>query len=59
MAIQLEIRPIAGATLTAQAVSQAVRRVMAIDQVLTAEVEATPGRAGNAGDSIHSTSSWL
>ncbi len=42
LAIQRAIRPIAGATLTAQAVSQAVRRVMAIDQVLTAEVEATP-----------------
>ena len=42
LAIQREIRPIAGATLTARAVSQAVRRVMAIDQVLTAEVETTP-----------------
>ncbi len=42
LAIQRSIRPIAGATLTAQAVNQAVRRVMAIDQVLTAEVEATP-----------------
>jgi Na+-translocating ferredoxin:NAD+ oxidoreductase RnfG subunit len=42
LAIQRSIQPIAGATLTAQAVNQAVRRVMAIDQVLTAEAEATP-----------------
>lgn len=42
LAIQRLIRPIAGATLTAQAVNQAVRRVMAIDQVLTAEAEAIP-----------------
>ena len=42
LAIQRAIRPIAGATLTAYAVSEAVRRVMAIDQVLAAEMEATP-----------------
>jgi Na+-translocating ferredoxin:NAD+ oxidoreductase RnfG subunit len=42
LAIQRAIRPIAGATLTAHAVSEAVRRVMAIDQVLTTAVEATP-----------------
>ena len=42
LAIQRAIRPIAGATLTAQAVSRAIRRVMAIDQVLTTAVEATP-----------------
>ena len=42
LAIQRAIRPIAGAALTAQAVSRAVRRVMAIDQVLTTAVEATP-----------------
>ena len=42
LAIHRAIRPIAGATLTAQAVSRAIRRVMAIDQVLTTAVEATP-----------------
>jgi len=42
LAVQRAIRPIAGATLTAQAVSQAVRRVMAIDQVLAGKVEAGP-----------------
>ena len=42
LAIQRLIQPIAGATLTAHAVNQAVRRVMAIDQVLTADAEATP-----------------
>lgn len=42
LAIQRSIRPIAGATLTAQAVNAAVRRVMALDQVLTTEVEVTP-----------------
>jgi len=42
LAIQRSIRPIAGATLTAHAVNAAVRRVMAIDQVLAAEVERTP-----------------
>jgi Na+-translocating ferredoxin:NAD+ oxidoreductase RnfG subunit len=34
VALQRAIRPIAGATLTAQSVTDAVRRVMAIDQVL-------------------------
>jgi len=42
LAIQRAIRPIAGATLTAHAVNQAVRRVMAMDQVLTAELEGPP-----------------
>ena len=42
LAIQRLIQPIAGATLTAHAVNQAVRRVMAIDQVLTADAETTP-----------------
>ena len=36
MALQRAIRPIAGATLTAQSATQAVRRVMAIDVVLEA-----------------------
>lgn len=35
LALQRAIRPIAGATLTAQAVTRALRRVMAIDQVLS------------------------
>ena len=34
LAIQRAIRPIAGATLTTQAVNAAVRRVLALDQVL-------------------------
>ena len=42
LAIQRSIRPLAGATLTAQAVNAAVRRVMSIDQLLTAELEKTP-----------------
>lgn len=42
LAIQRAIRPIAGATLTAYAVSESVRRVMAMDQVLTADMETTP-----------------
>ncbi len=42
LAIQRSIRPIAGATLTAYAISEAIRRVMAMDQVLTADMEATP-----------------
>ena len=42
LAIQRAIRPIAGATLTAYAISEAIRRVMAMDQVLTADMEATP-----------------
>ena len=40
--IQRSIRPITGATLTALSVNQAVRRVMAIDQVLMAEMEVAP-----------------
>ena len=35
LALQRAIRPIAGATLTAQAVTAALRRVMAIDQVIS------------------------
>ena len=34
VALQRAIRPIAGATLTAQSATEAVRRVMAIDEVL-------------------------
>jgi Na+-translocating ferredoxin:NAD+ oxidoreductase RnfG subunit len=34
VALQRAIRPIAGATLTARSVTDAVRRVMAIDEVL-------------------------
>jgi len=37
LAIHRSIRPIAGATLTTQAVNAAVRRVMALDQVLEQE----------------------
>jgi hypothetical protein len=37
MALQRAIRPIAGATLTAIATNAAVRRVLAIDRVLTAD----------------------
>jgi hypothetical protein len=40
MALQRAIRPIAGATLTAQSATQAVRRVMAIDVVLEARRQA-------------------
>ena len=36
LAIQRAIRPIAGATLTAHAVNEAVRRVLALDRVLGA-----------------------
>ena len=39
LALQRAIRPIAGATLTAQAVTRALRRVMAIDQVLSSTGE--------------------
>jgi electron transport complex protein RnfG len=42
LAIGRSIRSIAGATLTARAVNVAVRRVMAIDQVLTVKVEEAP-----------------
>lgn len=37
LGLQRAIRPIAGATLTATATNEAVRRVLAIDRVLTAE----------------------
>jgi hypothetical protein len=40
--LQRAIRPIAGATLTANATNEAVRRVLAIDRVLTAEEAAHP-----------------
>ncbi|HSR51860.1 MAG TPA: FMN-binding protein [Acidobacteriota bacterium] len=42
-----DIRPLAGATLTARAVNRAVRRVMAIDQVLRQEPgRPAPGKGG-------------
>jgi Na+-translocating ferredoxin:NAD+ oxidoreductase subunit G len=40
--IQRSIRPIAGATLTARATNEAVRRVLAIDRVLRAAEEEKP-----------------
>ena len=36
------IRPIAGASLTARAVTDAVRRVLAIDRVLTSAAQEEP-----------------
>jgi hypothetical protein len=39
LAVQRAIRPIAGATLTARAASEAVRRVLAIDRVLSGEAK--------------------
>ena len=43
LAIQRVIRPIAGATITANTVTLAVRRVMALDQVLRIGIgEAVP-----------------
>ena len=42
LAIQRAIRPIAGATLTTRAVNAAVRRVLALDQVLEADTQAAP-----------------
>ncbi len=44
LAIQRAIRPIAGATLTTRAVNGAVRRILALDQVLEAGAD-----AGNRG----------
>jgi Na+-translocating ferredoxin:NAD+ oxidoreductase RnfG subunit len=43
LAVQRAIRPIAGATLTARAASEAVRRVLAIDRVLSGA--SAPGRS--------------
>ena len=43
------IRPIAGATLTVQAVNRAVRRILALDRILTAE------RAGSAEERHENT----
>ncbi len=42
LAIMRAIRPIAGATLTTRAVNAAVRRVLALDQVLAARTAAAP-----------------
>ena len=42
LALQRAIRPIAGATLTAISTNAAVRRVLAIDQVLEADRQMTP-----------------
>ncbi len=42
LALQRAIRPIAGATLTAIATNAAVRRVLAIDQVLETDATAVP-----------------
>ena len=42
LALQRAIRPIAGATLTARAANAAVRRVLAIDQILESERQVTP-----------------
>ena len=46
IAVQRRIRPIAGATLTTGSVNAAVRRVLALDQVL--EADAAGGAAGDA-----------
>ncbi len=42
LAIQRSIRPIAGATLTTRAVNAAVRRILALDQVLETDGQVTP-----------------
>lgn len=42
--LQRSIRPIAGATLTAMAANQAVRRVLAIDQILQEELQRRKNR---------------
>ncbi len=42
LSLQRSIRPVAGATLTARATNQAVRRVLAIDQILRAAEEGQP-----------------
>ena len=42
VALQRAIRPIAGATLTAQSATDAVRRVMAIDEVLESREQGLP-----------------
>ena len=43
LAIQRAIRPIAGATLTAHAVNEAVRRILALDRVLESGADAAAG----------------
>ncbi len=42
LSLQRSIRPVAGATLTARATHQAVRRVLAIDRILRAAEEGQP-----------------
>lgn len=45
LAIQRAIRPIAGATLTTRSVNEAVRRILALDEVLRAGSDAGSGEA--------------